>query len=198
MLTIPLLKKTLLLSSLFMVFLLSFTACGNRQVDSKEVAEEINKPKSDSTMERDERFLVNTAEYNFREIMLGKLAQQRSTSEDVKALAKLLEEAHRKSNSELSALALSKSIAIPTAASKAVMDDYEKLNLRTEKEFDLEYCNMIIQNHKDLINKFENYTNGKCDQDIKIWVLGVISDIRIHQAKAAQLEMEVKNSVSLN
>jgi len=130
--------------------------------------------------------------------MLGKLAQQRSTSEDVKALAKLLEEAHRKSNSELSALALSKSIAIPTAASKAVMDDYEKLNLKTEKEFDLEYCNMIIQNHKDLINHFENYTNGNCDQDIKIWVLGVISDIRIHQAKAAQLEMEVKNSVSLN
>jgi len=198
MLTLSSIKKTTLFFSLFLMLVLSITSCGRREVDSKEVAEELNEPKSDVTKESDERFLVNTVEMNFREIMLGKLAQQRATSADIKALAKVLEDAHQKANAEVSALASTKAIAVPTAASKAVMDDYEKLSQKDVKEFDKEYCNMIISNHKDMINKYESYTNGKCDQDVKIWVLGVISEERIHLAKATDMETQAKNSVSLN
>ena|SRR6187399_2146746 len=198
MLTLSSIKKTTLFFSLFLMLVLSITSCGRREVDSKEVAEELNEPKSDVTKESDERFLVNTVEMNFREIMLGKLAQQRATSADIKALAKVLEDAHQKANAEVSALASTKAIAVPTAASKAVMDDYEKLSQKNTKEFDLEYCNLIISNHKDMINKYESYTNGKCDQDVKIWVLGVISEERIHLAKATDMETQAKNSVSLN
>jgi putative membrane protein len=198
MLTIPSIKKTSLFFSLFLMLMLSITSCGRREVDSKEVAQELNEPNSDATKESDEKFLVNTADMNYREIMLGKLAQQRAISADVKALAKVLEDAHQRAISEISALASTKAIAVPTAASKAVMDDYEKLSQKDAKEFDKEYCNMIISNHKDLINKYESYTNGKCDQDVKVWVLGIISEERIHLAKAQDMETQVKNSVSLN
>ena len=115
MLTLSSIKKTTLFFSLFLMLVLSITSCGRREVDSKEVAEELNEPKSDVTKESDERFLVNTVEMNFREIMLGKLAQQRATSADIKALAKVLEDAHQKANAEVSALASTKAIAETSA-----------------------------------------------------------------------------------
>lgn len=196
MLTFQSIKKSLLFIPVLSIALFSMASCGQKEVDSKQVATELNKPKSDVTKERDERFLVNAAEINFEEIMLGKMAEQRSMSDDVKELAKMLEDSHRTARTELNGLALTKSIAVPTAATKNVMDDYDKLNLATAKEFDAEYCSMVVQSHKDAISTFESYTQGQCDPDIKVWALGMIPNMRIHLEKAMELEDQLKNPVS--
>jgi putative membrane protein len=197
MLTCQSLKKSLLFSIFLTVALFGFTSCGgNREVDSKEVATTLNEPKSDATKERDEKFLVRAAEINFEEIMLGKLVQQRTVSEDLKAMAKMFEETHRTANVELRALAMSKSIAVPTAATKNVMDHYDQLNLKPTNEFDREYCGMAVKNHQEAISYFESYTNGPCDQDIKIWALGVLPDMRIHLQKAMDMELQITSPVS--
>jgi putative membrane protein len=197
MLTCQSFKKSFLLPVLLLVAIISFTSCGgHREVDSKVVANTLNEPKSDATKERDEKFLVRAAEINFEEIMLGKLAQQRTASDDLKAMAKMFEETHRTANSALRVMAMSKSIAVPTAATKKVMDDYDQLNLMSTKEFDREYCSLAVKNHQEAISFFENYTGGNCDEDIKIWALGVLPDIRIHLQKALEMEMQMTSPVS--
>jgi len=196
MLTFQSIKKSVLFIPLSCFALFSLVSCGKNEVDSKQVATELNKPKSDATKERDERFLVNAAEINFEEIMLGKMAEQRSMSDDVKELARMLQESHRTARTELNGLALTKSIAVPTAATKNVMEDYDKLNLAAAKEFDQEYCSMVVQSHKDAISTFESYTQGQCDPDIKVWALGMIPNMRIHLEKAMEIEALMKNPVS--
>src|SRR5689334_20752212 len=133
MLTVQSAIKALLFPSMLIATLFFQSGCKQHDTDSKEVATELNKPNSDVTKERDEKFMVDAAEFNFEEIMLGKLAQERSTDANVKALAKMLEDTHQKYNVDLQSMASQKSIAVPTAASNDVMDDYNKLNEKDAK-----------------------------------------------------------------
>ena len=206
-------RHSVIKSSFLPVFLftllLIFAACkdnsyGNKEkndVDSKEVATNLNKPKADVTKERDEKFLVNAAEANFEEIMLSQLAIERSANKSVKELAHMLQDAHRKANTDLSALASGKGIAVPTAATNNVIEKYDNLNQKDAKDFDQAYVNKMVQAHKDLIDSFEDYTGkdgdcDNCDQDIKIWAMGMLPDLRIHLDKAQALEDQLKNQVS--
>ena len=107
------LKKSALYLILVITSVLGTIGCrDDQQVDSKQIAMDLNKPKDDLAKEQDERFLVSAAEFDYEQILLGKLANQRATSPDIKELAKLLEETHRTSKSELGSLGILKSIAV--------------------------------------------------------------------------------------
>lgn len=172
-----------------MVAILSLGACKDSQaVDSKKLAEEMNEPKSDLTKERDEKFLVQAVEINQEQIMLAKLAQQRSGSEEVKTYARMVEESHRNANSNLTSFAIRKTIAIPGTTTQKVMDEYNKLNESSVTDFDKEYCKMIIDSHKEAINTFESYTNGKSDPDIQSWARTMLQELRDHHSKAMEMD----------
>ena len=193
MLTVQSAIKSLLFTAMLVTTLFFQTGCKQHDTDSKEVATELNKPNSDVTKERDEKFMVDAAEFNFEEIMLGKLAQERSTDANVKALAKMLEDTHQKYNVDLQSMASQKSIAVPTAASNDVMDDYNKLNEKDAKDFDAAYLNMAIDDHESAINRFENYSNGDVDEAAKVWAMGLIPDMRIHLQKIKDVKQTISN-----
>src|ERR1051325_1248602 len=70
-----------------------------KQEDPKEVAEDENEAKFDDVNEEkedDSAYMVAAAEVDMKEIELGKLAQQKSTNPDVKALGKMMVEQHEK------------------------------------------------------------------------------------------------------
>jgi len=185
--------KSLLFPSMLVATLFFQTSCKQHDTDSKEVATELNKPNSDVTKERDEKFMMDAAEINFEEIMLAKLAQERTTNADVKSLAKMLEDTHQKINIEVQSMATQKSIAVPTAATNEVMDDYNWLNEKSAQEFDAAYLNMAIDDHESAINRFESYSNGDVDEALKVWAMGLIPDMRIHLQKIKDLKQTISN-----
>ena len=89
----------------------------NKQEDPKEVAEDENEAKFDDTaneeMEDDADFLIFAAEMDMKEIELGKLAQQKSTNPDVKALGKMMVDQHTTASATTKALAAKKNITLP-------------------------------------------------------------------------------------
>ena len=195
MLTYHHLTKSLLFSIMMLytiligVAIFSLGACNDSQaVDSKKLAEEMNEPKSDPTKERDEKFMVQAVEINQEQIMLAKLAQQRSGSEEVKTFARMVEDSHRNGNSALSSLAIRKTIAIPGTTTQKVMDEYNKLNESSVTDFDREYCRMVVDSHKEAVNTFESYTNGKCDPDIQAWAMTMLQEMRDHLSKAMEMD----------
>jgi putative membrane protein len=197
MMTSQSLSKSLILPAILIITLFTVSSCGKRDMDSKQVATELNEPKADATKERDEKFMVQAAEINFQQIMLAKLLQQRSVDEEIKSLAKMLEDFHRSANVELRSIAMQKAIAVPTAASNKVMEDYNQLNMKSAKELDDAYFSMVIQNHESAINRFENYTNGPCDEVVKAWAMGLLPDMRMHLQKAKDLQQGVSSPVSM-
>lgn len=165
--------------------------CGDtQQVDSKEIATDLNKPKNDIAKEQDERFLVSAAEFDFEQILLGKLAKQRATSADVKELARMLEEAHRTSKTELGSMGIVKSIAIPSTPTKTAHAAYDKVNNVSVEDFDAAFLSQVIASHNNAISLFEQCIGGNHDADIRNWAISKLPDLRLHLAKTMDLEAQ--------
>ncbi len=182
--------------SLLVLVGIGFASCKDqtKPVDTEEVAQEANEPKSDLTKESDERFLVRAAEINLGEIELGKLAQQRGTHAEVKALGKMMEDAHTKAMNDLRALASSKAIAIPTSPTQDDMDLYKKMTeQKVGMDFDKEYCDKMVNGHKDAIDLFDNATKGNNDPDVKTFAMNMLPELRTHLDHAQLCQDKLKN-----
>ena len=177
--------QSVLLQLAFITFIsFSIVSCDNKAKteDSKEVAEDQNEAKMDGMKtEDDAEFLVDVAESNQEEISLGKLAQEKGSMVDVKELGKMMETAHTKSHTELVALAAQKSITLPEMKTEDVNESYKKMSeMKSGKDFDEEYCDMMIEKHKSNIEMFEKASTDSVDPDIKMMATNKLPDLRKH------------------
>lgn len=175
--------KGALLLVTFVTIILLFSSCSNNQKpeDTKDVAEEHNEAKFDNNkQEKDAQFLVNAAEINLEEIQLGQLAQQIGRTTYVKELGKMMEKSHAKSLSDLTALAKSKMITIPTSPTDDAQDAYKTLNEKSGNDFDKAYVDRMVSGHKDAIAAFEKASTDCDDTDIRNWALASLPDLRTH------------------
>ncbi len=185
------LKKSALYLVLILTAVLGTIGCkDDQQVDSKQIAIDLNKPKDDIAKEQDERFLVSAAEFDYEQILLGKLANQRATSTDLKEFAKMMEDVHRTSKSELGSMGILKSIAVPSTPTKAAHAVYDKVNAVSVDEFDATYLTQVIARHNEAIGLFEQCIGGNHDPEIRNWAITKLTFLRLHLAKAMDLDAQ--------
>lgn len=185
---------TPLSATVMLVLLFAAMSCNtDNKEDPKDVAEEQNEAKFDAKQESDAKFLVNAAEMHLEEIRLGQLAQLKGTMTDTKDLGKMMEDAHRKLQNDLTALAKQKLISIPTTLTDNVQDAYKKLNDKSGNDFDKEYCKMTVDAHKDAISKFEKASNDIHDADIRAWVAATLPGLRTHLDHAIICQKKTEN-----
>ena len=173
--------KGALLQVTFVTTVLLIASCGFNQEpkNTKDIAQEHNEAKFDNNeQEKDARFLVSAAEANLKQIQLGQLAQQKGNSRHVKELGKMMEDSHTKSQRDLTALAKSKRITIPTSATNDTRDAYEDLNKKSGNDFDKAYADKMISRHEDAIETFEKASTDSYDTDIKDWAIATLPDLR--------------------
>ncbi len=156
------------------------TADNQKQEDTKEVAKEANDEKLDNDKEKDADFLVKAAEINLEEIQLGQLAQSKATITDVKELGKMMEKAHKKAQDDLVALAGKKSITVPTSTTDKGKDAYEKLSDNKGNKFDKDYCDKMVDGHKDAIDLFEKASRNANDPEIRQWAANSLPELNMH------------------
>ncbi|MCY7409663.1 MAG: DUF4142 domain-containing protein [Chitinophagales bacterium] len=185
--TIQILNKALrtagaITASAILLITLAFTSCTNNsaQEDTKEIANDQNDAKFENPKQTDAEFLVNAAEINLEEIQLGQLAQSNGMMSEVKELGKMMQAEHSKSLTDLQALAASKQITIPTSLTNEGQDANKKLSDEKGKDFDKEYCNMMVKGHKDAIDIFEKQSTEGTDAEIKSWATGMLPALRSH------------------
>lgn len=189
------LTSVMLLIALFCVTTFGISSCDNKPKaeDTKEVAEDQNEAKTDGMKnEADAQFLVNVAEINQEEISLGKLAQQKGSMTDVKELGKMMVDAHTKAMTDLSALAMSKSITLPESKTDDVNEAYKEMNQKSGREFDKEYCDKMVDGHKDAISKFEKASNDAVDPDIKAMAAGMLPSLNKHLGMAEMCKKKIE------
>jgi len=175
--------KEVLKQSSFIAFILLASSCndGKKVEDSKEVAEDHNEAKFDnSKQEKDAQFLVNAAEINLEEIQLGKLAQQNGQSADIKKLGRMMEDSHTKSLNDLTALAKSKMMTIPSSPTDDALNAHKKLNESTGNDFDKAYADLMVNHHKDAIAAFEKASTDCNDIDIRNFASSTLPNLRTH------------------
>lgn len=180
-------------TAMLVITLVVAASCNNNQKpeDTKDVAEEHNEAKFDNTnKEKESQFLVDAAEINLEEIHLGQLAQQNSNMSNVKELGMMMEREHTKSFNDLTALAGKKMITIPTSLTDDAKKAYEKLNKKTGKEFDEEYCEMMVKGHKDAVALYEKASTESTDSEIREWASSSLPALRTHLDHAISCQKE--------
>ena len=180
----------------FIVSMIIVASCNNTSTpdDSKEVAEDKNKAMFNTKkQEKDAQFLVNAAEINLAEIQLGKLAQQNGKSTQVKELGKMMVVAHSQLLNELTALAKSKMITVPTTLTEDAQETYQSLNKKSGNDFDKAYTDKIVSEHNDAVDVFEKASTDCNDTDIKKWASTTLTSLRTHQMHSIDCQQALTN-----
>ena len=195
MLTCQHLKKSLWFASVMLISLFSIVGCSD-SAGTKEIALAQIQPAVVSTRESDERFLQSAVEIYFKEILIGKLAYQRASAQELKDLAKWYEDTNRASKSSLASLAIMESIKVPSAPTPTAHEVYNQLNLSTIEEFDAAYLTMANQYYNDAISLFESALRTNLDPDIKTWATAKLSEMRAEHSKFAAFGTATDHTVA--
>src|SRR6476646_10189354 len=103
----------------------------------------------------DSSFVMKAAEGGQAEVQMAQLAQSKASSQAVKDLANKLVADHTKANDNLKPLATKDNITWPTGLSAKDQAEYNKLQALSGAEFDREYVNYEIKDHKQDISLFQ-------------------------------------------
>jgi putative membrane protein len=191
-------KKKPIQYMLAALILAGMFSCGgnqNKQEDPKDVAAEQNEDKfDDSDKEKDTDFAIAAADGGMLEVELGKLAQQKASSPEVKKFAQMMIDDHTKANDELKALASSKNISLPASLSDKNSDRIKDMQEKSGAEFDKDYIDFMVNDHQDDIDKFEKQAENGKDADLKSWAAGKVTTLKHHLEMAKATQAVVKNS----
>src|SRR5689334_8318546 len=133
--------------------------------DSKDIAEDQNDEKFDNKAEKDADFAVKAAEDGMFEVKVAQLAERNASSSEVKNFAKSIIADHNKVNEELRGLATTKNITLPASLSDRLQRKYDNIADKSGREFDEELTEMMVKDHKDVVDNFKKEAEKGNDTD---------------------------------
>jgi putative membrane protein len=135
----------------------------------------------------DEQFITKAAQGGMMEVEVGRLAQEKGSTNEVKEFGRKLEQDHTKANDELKKLAASKNVQLPAdmGAEKAAVD---KIRGLSGDQFDKAFLKMAVRDHKKDVNEFQKQTTRSMDSDVKNFATTTLPTLQEHLRQAEQLQ----------
>jgi len=128
----------------------------------------------------DRAFAMKAAEANLAEVELGKLAQQKASSEDVKNFANRMVDDHQKAYDEQKQWAETKGVTLPSdlnSKDKALRD---RLSNLSGSDFDKAYIRDMVKDHKKDVAEFQRESNRASDPELKSWASKTLPTLQDH------------------
>ncbi len=199
-------KSIFYLSGLAVVMMAA--SCANNSTDSKQQAENANDVKIDSAksndttgaghamvaMKPDADFAVEAADGGLMEVQLGKLAQQKGVSKQIKDLGALMVKDHGMAYDELTSAAIVKNITIPSTLSDKCQQKVNELTEKKGAEFDKAYAALMVDDHKEDLNAFKKEATKGNDSLLSSWAKGKVPILEHHLMMAEQAKKAVKGN----
>lgn len=149
-------KKKSCSVSILAITAISFASCNfnaNPQQNEKSTPNYNAAKAADSS--KDAQLLISLAAINLEEVKLGALAQKSSKTAAVSELGKMMEQSHSKCYNDLTVLTQDKVITIPTVLTPDGDAFYTKMSKLSGVDFDKQYCNIMVNDHKAAIELLE-------------------------------------------
>jgi len=144
-------------------------------------------------MASDKKFVKDAAEANAIAVSLGKLAQQKGSSEAVKDFGKRMVETHTQADEELRQAAGKASIPVPSQTPRKVKKTEEKLAKLSGAEFDRSYAKIVMNEHKDDVKAFQREAESGKAPEVKEFAAKTLPALQEHRKLAEQLDAEAKS-----
>lgn len=129
-------------------------------------------------------FAVKAANGGMMEVQLGEYASKNATDKSVKDFGAMMAKDHLKANDELKGLATSKNIALPATVGQDMTDMMNDLMKKTGKDFDKDYMNSMVKDHKDDIDMFQKAADDSKDSEVKAFAAKTLPILKKHLSDA--------------
>jgi putative membrane protein len=143
--------------------------------------------------EADSRFATAAAEGSMLEVALGRVASAKASNAEVKEFASRMVTDHSRSNAELTAIASTKSLMLPTQ--EQVKAKHQELFAKLEKlegaAFDRAYMIAMVEDHDKDVALFEKQAKHGRDAALTGFAEKALPVLREHQKMAKQVREKV-------
>ena len=141
----------------------------------------------------DRKFIEEAAQGGMAEVELGKLAEQKAASDQVKQFGKKMADDHQKANEQLKKIAANKGVNLPADLSSSDRREYDKLQKKSGADFDREYMKEMVSDHKKDVKDFESAAKSANDPDVKNFASTTLPTLHQHLDLAQQTENVAKS-----
>jgi putative membrane protein len=124
------------------------------------------------------------------EVRLGRLAQERGASADVRAFGAMMVEKHTMAGTELKRLANQHNVPADAERDNGdeADDEIERLSKLSGAEFDRAYLDLMVEEHEDAIDALEKKARDDDEHaDVRDWANKTLADVRQHLQRAKDL-----------
>jgi putative membrane protein len=153
-----------------------------------------SKAEMSSTMKADQAFVTKAAQGGMAEVELGKLAQQKASSPEVKNFAQRMVDDHSKANDELKSIAEKKNITIPTAIDSKDKAEYNRLSKLSGTAFDRAYMDAMLKDHRTDVSEFQYEARAGQDADVRGFASKTLPTLQEHLKQAESTNSAVATS----
>ena len=157
-----------------------------------------NKPKSTAKLgQTDLQVMAQMHHVNQDEIMMGKLAQTKGSTQAVKAYGQMLVRDHQSADKDMLAFAKKNKTTIPMfkptdeADQKDMKDDKDMAaHIKTLKgaDFDKEFLNMMVQGHEKVLAKVDSLASSAQNTDLQTMLGNIKPTLQKHADTARDLQ----------
>jgi putative membrane protein len=141
----------------------------------------------------EERFMKEAASGGLMEVELGKIAAEKGSHQRVKEFGKRMQADHSKANAQLKKIASSKGVELPTEPSGEHKSTMDKLTKLSGAEFDREYMEAMVDDHKEDIEKFQTQADKGKDPEVKKFASESLPILKKHLELAQSTEKQIKS-----
>lgn len=128
-------------------------------------------------------FTSTAASGGMMEVEAATIAQKNATSKEVKDLATMILNDHKKANAELKKIADGKSLAVPAAMTSEHQSHVEMLRSKTGADFDAAYLRMMDEDHTKDIELFRQASTTLTDAELKAFASKCLPVLQKHSDK---------------
>lgn len=122
------------------------------------------------------------------EVRLGRLAQERGGSADVRAFGAMMVEKHTMAGTELKRVATRHNVTPKTDAQDDHNDLFEKLSKLSGNEFDKAYLDAMVEEHEEAVEALEGKAGRKNEHaDVMEWATKTLPEVKQHLERAKAL-----------
>ncbi len=188
---------------------LAFQACNSSNKSSTSVATDSNSNKDTSGMmaskdtttkaaggvmkvdKDDADFAVKAANGGMAEVAMGKMAQQKGMSQEVKDFGAKMVTDHTKANDNMMALAKQKNITLPAAISNDEQKKMDDMGKKSGKDFDKAYVHEMVDDHNKDVKDFEDASKNLKDADLKAFATTTLPTLKMHQTMIKAIDKKM-------
>lgn len=144
----------------------------------------------------DKKFLKEAAMGGLAEVELGKIAEQKASSDQVKQFAQRMVADHTKANDDLKQIASRENVNIPDQLKGKYESTIKKLSKLSGPDFDKAYVKDQLKDHKEAVNDFQSESQNGTVPAVKQFASQTLPTLEQHLDLVKNLSKSEKTMAS--